>query len=105
MSGRTKAALRASASHAAAEEPDDVFDPHQADDARKERGHHEHDGGGKDAVRVGGVKQAAEARPTRRRRRGWGSTSAVSSNCWGSRSEGGLVTAVDFRAFGIRFDF
>ena len=30
---------------AAAEEPDDVLDPHQPDDARQKRGHHEDHGG------------------------------------------------------------
>ena len=39
---------------AAAEEPDNVLDPYQSDEARQKRGHHQDYGGGEDAVRVGG---------------------------------------------------
>ena len=48
---------------AAAEEPDDIFDPHQPDDAREKSGHHEHDGGGEDAVPVRRMEKPAQALP------------------------------------------
>ena len=66
--GQDKGGVQRVGLHAAAKEPGDVFDADQADDAREKRGDHEHDGGGKDAVRVRRVQEAAPARPPRRRR-------------------------------------
>jgi hypothetical protein len=66
--GQDEGGIESIGFHAATEEPDDVFDAHQADDARQDSGHHEHDGGGEDTVRVGGMQEAAHARPPGGRR-------------------------------------
>ena len=56
--GQDKGGIESVGLDAAAEEPSDIFDAHQPDDAREKRGNHQQDGGGKDAVRVGGMQEA-----------------------------------------------
>jgi hypothetical protein len=54
--------------HAASEQPSNVFDVHQADDARMKRGDHEQDGGREDGVRMGGMQQVQSTLPPWTRR-------------------------------------
>ena len=68
--GQDEGGVEGVGGNATAEEPHDVFDPHQRDDARQECGHHEHHGGRKNTVRMGGVKESQAARPPRTRARG-----------------------------------
>ena len=60
--------------NAPAEEPDDVLDPHQPDDARQKGGRHQHDRGGKNRMRMRRPQKRQTARPPRTwRGLGWNS--------------------------------
>ena len=65
--GQHEGAVERVGGHAPAEEPEDVLDPHQADDARQEGRRHQHQGGGKRRVRVRRPQRSQRARPPRLR--------------------------------------